>query len=144
MFVFLATSSPLHSALFFLPPFYTFILVLLFYLVDLVVTSITCVTADRWKSVLHWLRYKDKLLEKFVLTYQSLEQNAVMLLTGVDGVSCLCILYLAFNASDRTEFALFVYLKFKEVINILYHYQNNWYIYLTFLFLTLSCVLDFL
>ena len=52
-----------------------------------------------------------------------------MLLTGVDGVSCLCILYLTFNASDRTEFALFVYLKFKEVINILYHYQNNQYIY---------------
>lgn len=53
----------------------------------------------------------------------------MMLLTGVDGVSCLCILYLTFNASDRTEFALFVYLKFKEVINILYRYQNNWNIY---------------
>lgn len=34
-----------------------------------------------------------------------------MLLTGVDGVSCLYMFFLTSDASDRTEFAQFVYLK---------------------------------
>lgn len=45
----------------------------------------------QWKLVPHWPRYRKKLLDKFLVTHQSLGSNVVMLLIGLDGVCCLSI-----------------------------------------------------
>lgn len=72
----------------------------------------SCQTVAQLKSVPHWLSYREKLLEKFVVTYQSFESNAAMLLTGRDGVWCLNLIFIyiiMFILSSSEPSVVFIY-----------------------------------